>query len=37
VVEARERAERVSMDIQMTLLNEMYQPGRVGLVWAKVE
>ncbi|KAH5186168.1 hypothetical protein HBI81_178390 [Parastagonospora nodorum] len=37
VVEARERAERVSMDIQMTLLNEMYQPGRVGLMWAEVE
>ncbi|KAH6110121.1 hypothetical protein HBI69_153820 [Parastagonospora nodorum] len=37
VVGARERAERVSMDIQMTLLNEMYQPGRVGLMWAEVE
>ncbi|KAH5770081.1 hypothetical protein HBI88_144740 [Parastagonospora nodorum] len=37
VVEARERAERVSMDIQMTLLNEMYQPGKVGLMWAEVE
>lgn len=35
-VEARKRAERVGRDIQMTLLNEMYQPGRVGLEWVEV-
>jgi cytochrome P450 len=30
---ARERIQRISLDIQMTLLNEMYQPERVGLKW----
>jgi len=30
VVQARKRAESVGIDIQMTLLNEMYQPGRWG-------
>jgi cytochrome P450 len=36
-LEARERAKRVSLDIQMSLLNEMYQSDRVGLRWAEVE
>jgi hypothetical protein len=36
-MDARRRAERVSLDIQMLLLNEMYQPGRVGLKWKEVE
>jgi cytochrome P450 len=36
-VDARHRAERVSRDIQQSLLNEMYQPERVGLAWKEVE
>jgi cytochrome P450 len=36
-VEARTRAGRVSLDIQQSLLNEMYQPERVGLKWNEVE
>jgi cytochrome P450 len=36
-LDAKERAKRVSLDIQMSLLNEMYQPGRVGLKWAEVK
>lgn len=36
-LEARERAKRASLDIQMSLLHEMYQPGRVGLKWAEVQ
>ncbi|KAF1828349.1 cytochrome P450 [Decorospora gaudefroyi] len=35
--EARRRAERVSLDIQMSLLNEMWKPERVGLRWEEVE
>jgi cytochrome P450 len=35
--DVKERAKRVSLDIQMSLLNEMYQPGRVGLKWADVK
>ena len=33
--DARRRAQKVSLDIQMTLLNEMYQPERLGLRWTK--
>ena len=33
VTDARKRAQGVSLDIQMTLLNEMYKPERVGLKW----
>ena len=33
---ARKRAQAVSMDIQMTLLNEMWKPERVGLRWVEV-
>ena len=33
--QARRRAQDVSLDIQMTLLNEMYRPERVGLSWTK--
>lgn len=35
--DARERAGRASLDIQMSLLNEMYKPERVGLKWAEVK
>jgi cytochrome P450 len=35
-VDAKERTKMVSLDIQMTLLNEMYQPERVGLKWVEV-
>jgi cytochrome P450 len=35
--EARKRAQMVSLDIQMTLLNEIYQPERIGLKWLDVE
>lgn len=33
--DARKRAQQVSLDIQMTLLNEMYQPERLGLRWVE--
>jgi cytochrome P450 len=33
IADARERAQRTSLDIQMTLLNEMYRPERLGLRW----
>jgi len=33
LAEARKRAQKVSLDIQMTLLNQMYKPQRVGLKW----
>jgi hypothetical protein len=36
-LDAQERAKRVSLDIQMSLLNEMYKPCRVGLKWAEVK
>ncbi len=35
-MDAKERAKMVSLDIQMTLLNEMYKPERVGLRWVEV-
>ncbi|KAF2806680.1 cytochrome P450 [Mytilinidion resinicola] len=35
LVEARKRAQKVSLDIQMTLLNEMYQPQSLGLKWTE--
>ena len=34
-LDAQARAMKTSLDIQMTLLNEMYQPGRVGLKWVE--
>ncbi|KAF2122013.1 cytochrome P450 [Lophiotrema nucula] len=33
IADSRKRAQRISMDIQMTLLNEMYKSERVGLRW----
>ncbi|KAF2647676.1 cytochrome P450 [Lophiostoma macrostomum CBS 122681] len=36
-LDARRRAQTISLDIQMTLLNEMYQPERLGLKWVGVE
>jgi len=35
--DARERVQRISMDIQMTLLNEMYRPETLGLRWVSDE
>ncbi|KAF2450132.1 cytochrome P450 [Karstenula rhodostoma CBS 690.94] len=33
---ARKKAQRISLDIQMILLNEMYKPERPGLRWVEV-
>ena len=35
VSEARKRAQNVSLDVQMVLLNEMHQPQSLGLKWVK--
>jgi cytochrome P450 len=35
--DARKRAQEKSLDIQMTLLNEMYRPESVGLKWVEVK
>jgi cytochrome P450 len=36
-VDVQKRAQRISLDIQMTLLNEMYQPERLGLKWEEAK
>ncbi|KAF1969837.1 cytochrome P450 [Bimuria novae-zelandiae CBS 107.79] len=35
--DSQKRAQQISLDIQMTLLNEMYQPERLGLKWVEVD
>ena len=37
IADARERAQRICLDIQMTLLNEMYQPERLGIRWVEMK